>query len=153
MSESTSSTIDKFKLFFRHNLTIRYILLGQLMSVFIFGTAITSDHLVVKCNLSTPNFQSIFTYLTLFIGATIVNLAIYKRNIFQIFKKKWWQLLLFCLFDTEANFLYVLAYRYTSAASVQVDQNDLYFNDFIVVGYFDYSICCNIFYCIFQSSI
>ncbi|XP_066103584.1 solute carrier family 35 member F2 isoform X1 [Saccopteryx bilineata] len=100
---------------------LKTIALGQMLSLCICGTAITSQYLAEKYKLNTPMLQSFINYCLLFLIYTVM-LAFQSGsdNLLYILKKKWWKYILLGLADVEANYLIVRAYQYTTLTSVQL---------------------------------
>ncbi|KAG8467368.1 hypothetical protein KFE25_000684 [Diacronema lutheri] len=89
----------------------RVLALGQVLSLLVTGTGICSTLLVARGKL-LPMLQSTLTYVAL-----ALCLAARRR---RRFRERWWKYALIAVVDLEANFLLVLAYRYTSIASVML---------------------------------
>uniref|UniRef100_A0A915JPM1 Solute carrier family 35 member F1 n=1 Tax=Romanomermis culicivorax TaxID=13658 RepID=A0A915JPM1_ROMCU len=68
------------------------LLLGQILSLCLCGTGVSSQFLASKYNVETPT----------------------------IFRKRWWKYAILAFIDVQANFLVVKAYQYTNLASIQV---------------------------------
>ncbi|XP_020658828.1 solute carrier family 35 member F2 [Pogona vitticeps] len=100
---------------------VKTLILGQTLSLFICGTAVTSQFLADKCGVNTPMLQSFINYCLLFLVYTTM-LAFRKDgdSLFQILKRKWWKYIFLGLADVEANYTIVKAYQYTSITSVQL---------------------------------
>ncbi|XP_047547702.1 solute carrier family 35 member F2 isoform X2 [Lutra lutra] len=100
---------------------LKTIALGQMLSLCICGTAITSQFLAEKYKVNTPMLQSFINYCLLFLFYT-VTLAFQSGsdNLLSILKRKWWKYVLLGLADVEANYLIVRAYQYTTLTSVQL---------------------------------
>ncbi|XP_049745331.1 solute carrier family 35 member F2-like [Elephas maximus indicus] len=100
---------------------LKIIALGQMLSLFICGTAVTSQYLAEKYEVNTPMLQSFINYCLLFLTYTVI-LAFRSGsdNILYILKRKWWKYILLGLADVEANYLIVRAYQYTTLTSVQL---------------------------------
>uniref|UniRef100_A0AAA9TN15 Solute carrier family 35 member F2 n=1 Tax=Bos taurus TaxID=9913 RepID=A0AAA9TN15_BOVIN len=99
---------------------LKTIALGQMLSLCICGTAITSQYLAERYKVNTPMLQSFINYCLLFLIYTVM-LAFQSGsdNLLCILKKKWWKYILLGLADVEANYLIVRAYQYTTLTSVQ----------------------------------
>ncbi|KAF7697047.1 solute carrier family 35 member F2 [Silurus meridionalis] len=99
---------------------LKTIVLGQVLSMLICGTAVTSQYLA-EARVETPMLQSFLNYTLLFLTYT-TTLSFRKGNesIFQILKSKWWKYLLMALTDVEANYTVVLAYQFTTLTSIQL---------------------------------
>ncbi|XP_059786465.1 solute carrier family 35 member F2 isoform X2 [Balaenoptera ricei] len=100
---------------------LKTIALGQMLSLCICGTAITSQYLAERYKVNTPMLQSFINYCLLFLIYTVM-LAFQSGsdNLLYILKKKWWKYILLGLADVEANYLIVRAYQYTTLTSVQL---------------------------------
>ncbi|XP_053166957.1 solute carrier family 35 member F2 isoform X2 [Hemicordylus capensis] len=100
---------------------VKTLALGQMLSLFICGTAVTSQYLADKYHVNTPMLQSFINYCLLFLAYT-TTLAFRKDgdSIWQILKRKWWKYILLGLADVEANYAIVKAYQYTTLTSVQL---------------------------------
>ncbi|XP_029458318.1 solute carrier family 35 member F2 isoform X2 [Rhinatrema bivittatum] len=100
---------------------LKTIALGQMVSLFICGTAVTSQYLAGEYKVNTPMLQSFINYCLLFIIYTTV-LALRKGedSFLHILRKKWWKYIFLALADVEANYAIVKAYQYTSITSVQL---------------------------------
>ncbi|XP_008579419.1 PREDICTED: solute carrier family 35 member F2 [Galeopterus variegatus] len=100
---------------------LKTIALGQLLSLCICGTAITSQYLAERYKVNTPMLQSFVNYCLLFLIYTVM-LAFRSGsdNLLEILKRKWWKYILLGLADVEANYLIVRAYQYTTLTSVQL---------------------------------
>ncbi len=92
------------------------------MSLLICGTAITSQLLFDKYQVSAPTTQSFLNYLLLALVYCVI-LACRRNsqdNLFEVFKSRWWKYIIVAFVDVEANYLVVKAYHYTTLTSVQV---------------------------------
>ncbi|XP_057551769.1 solute carrier family 35 member F2 isoform X4 [Hippopotamus amphibius kiboko] len=100
---------------------LKTVALGQMLSLCICGTAVTSQYLAARYKVNTPMLQSFINYCLLFLIYTVM-LAFQSGsdNLFYILKKKWWKYILLGLADVEANYLIVRAYQYTTLTSVQL---------------------------------
>ncbi|XP_055971128.1 solute carrier family 35 member F2 [Sorex fumeus] len=100
---------------------LKTIALGQMLSLCICGTAITSQYLAERFRVNTPMLQSLTNYILLFLVYTVM-LAFRpdSENLLYILKRKWWKYVLLGLADVEANYLIVRAYQYTTLTSVQL---------------------------------
>lgn len=100
---------------------LKTIALGQILSLCICGTAITSQYLAEKYEVNTPMLQSFINYCLLFLVYTVM-LAFQSGpdSLLHILKRKWWKYILLGLADVEANYLIVKAYQYTTLTSVQL---------------------------------
>ncbi|KAG8452950.1 hypothetical protein GDO86_004668 [Hymenochirus boettgeri] len=100
---------------------LKIIVLGQVLSLLICGTAVTSQYLADVYKVDTPMLQSFINYCMLFLVYTIW-LAFRKgeNGLFYIVKKKWWKYIFLAIADVEANYTIVKAYQFTSITSVQL---------------------------------
>ena len=88
----------------------------------ICGTAVTSQLLHDRYQVSAPTTQSFLNYLLLALVYCIVLCCRrnHDDNFYHIFLSRWWKYILVALVDVEANYLVVKAYQYTTLTSVQV---------------------------------
>lgn len=94
------------------------LLLGQWLSVLLCGTGVTSQLLVYRHSIAAPTTQTFLTYV--FLGA-IYGVAVAVRSDFlNILRHNWWKYIILGVVDVEANYLVVLAYKYTNLTTVQV---------------------------------
>ncbi|XP_023775915.1 solute carrier family 35 member F2 [Cyanistes caeruleus] len=97
------------------------IILGQVLSMFICGTAVTSQYLAEKYQVNTPMLQSFINYsLLLLVYTTMLAFRTGSGSLWQILKQKWWKYIFLGLADVEANYVMVKAYQYTTLTSVQL---------------------------------
>ncbi|XP_066502349.1 solute carrier family 35 member F2 isoform X2 [Hoplias malabaricus] len=99
---------------------LKMVALGQVLSVLVCGTAVTSQYLE-QAQVATPMLQSFLNYVLLLLTYTVT--LLFRRgdgNIFQILKSKWWKYLLLALTDVEANYTVVKAYQFTTLTSIQL---------------------------------
>ncbi|NXL74257.1 S35F2 protein, partial [Leptocoma aspasia] len=97
------------------------IILGQILSLFICGTAVTSQYLAEKYHVNTPMFQSFINYtLLLLVYTTMLVFRTGIGSLWQILKQRWWKYIIVGLADVEANYTIVKAYQYTTLTSVQL---------------------------------
>ena len=94
------------------------VLGGQILSLLLCGTGVTSQALENFYNIAVPTTQLFLTYFVLAIMFGPV-LAV-RKNFLKIIKENWWKYLILGVIDVEANFLVVLAYKYTTLISIQV---------------------------------
>ncbi|XP_032063320.1 solute carrier family 35 member F2 isoform X2 [Aythya fuligula] len=100
---------------------LKTILLGQMLSLFICGTAVTSQYLAEQYQVNTPMLQSFINYfLLLLVYTTILAFRTDGDSLLQILKQRWWKYLFLGLADVEANYTIVKAYQYTTLTSVQL---------------------------------
>nr|XP_056714573.1 solute carrier family 35 member F2 [Euleptes europaea] len=100
---------------------VKTLALGQMLSLFICGTAVTSQYLAERFQVNTPMLQSFVNYCLLLLVYT-TTLACRKDgdSLLKILKGKWWKYILLGLVDVEANYTIVKAYQYTTLTSVQL---------------------------------
>ncbi|XP_021236096.1 solute carrier family 35 member F2 isoform X3 [Numida meleagris] len=99
---------------------LKTILLGQILSLFICGTAVTSQYLAEQYQVNTPMFQSFINYsLLLLVYTTMLAFRTGGDSLLQILKQRWWKYIFLGLADVEANYMIVKAYQYTTLTSVQ----------------------------------
>ncbi|NWV07200.1 S35F2 protein, partial [Ptilonorhynchus violaceus] len=97
------------------------IILGQMVSLFICGTAVTSQYLAEKYQVNTPMLQSFISYsLLLLVYTTMLAFRTGTDSLWQILKQRWWKYIFLGLADVEANYVMVKAYQYTTLTSVQL---------------------------------
>ncbi|RMC07336.1 hypothetical protein DUI87_16795 [Hirundo rustica rustica] len=97
------------------------IILGQMVSLFICGTAVTSQYLTEKYRVKTPMLQSFINYgLLLLVYTTMLAFRTGSDSLWQILKQRWWKYIFLGLVDVEANYVMVKAYQYTTLTSVQL---------------------------------
>uniref|UniRef100_A0A8C0F4I2 Solute carrier family 35 member F2 n=1 Tax=Bubo bubo TaxID=30461 RepID=A0A8C0F4I2_BUBBB len=100
---------------------LKTIILGQMLSLFICGTAVTSQYLAEQYQVNTPMFQSFINYsLLLLVYTTMLAFRTGSDSLWQILKQRWWKYLFLGLADVEANYMIVKAYQYTTLTSVQL---------------------------------
>lgn len=85
--------------------------LGQALSMLVLMTGICST-LLASRGVSFPMLQSTLTYLVLSFQLLLPG--------GQRTRERWWKYAIIAAIDLEANYLLVLAYRYTSIASVML---------------------------------
>ncbi|XP_019380187.1 PREDICTED: solute carrier family 35 member F2 isoform X2 [Gavialis gangeticus] len=100
---------------------LKTVALGQMLSLFICGTAVTSQYLAEQYKVNTPMLQSFTNYcLLLLVYTTMLALRTDSESFLQILKRRWWKYILLGLADVEANYMIVKAYQYTTLTSVQL---------------------------------
>ncbi|KYO44931.1 solute carrier family 35, member F2 isoform B [Alligator mississippiensis] len=100
---------------------LKTVALGQMLSLFICGTAVTSQYLAEQYEVNTPMLQSFTNYcLLLLVYTTMLALRTDNESFLQILKRRWWKYILLGLADVEANYMIVKAYQYTTLTSVQL---------------------------------
>ncbi|NXR27918.1 S35F2 protein, partial [Cinclus mexicanus] len=97
------------------------VILGQVLSLFICGTAVTSQYLAEVFEVKTPMLQSFINYvLLLLVYTTMLTFRTGIDSLWQILKQRWWKYIFLGLADVEANYMIVRAYQYTTLTSVQL---------------------------------
>ncbi|NWV27430.1 S35F2 protein, partial [Origma solitaria] len=97
------------------------IILGQMLSLFICGTAVSSQYLAEEYEVNTPMLQSFLNYcLLLLVYTTMLVFRTGGDSVWQVLKHRWWKYIFLSLADVEANYVMVKAYQYTSLTSVQL---------------------------------
>ncbi|NXU01321.1 S35F2 protein, partial [Buphagus erythrorhynchus] len=97
------------------------VILGQVLSLFICGTAVTSQYLAEVFQVRTPMLQSFINYvLLLLVYTTMLAFRTGGDSLGQILKQRWWKYIFLGLADVEANYMIVKAYQYTTLTSVQL---------------------------------
>ncbi|XP_044874393.1 solute carrier family 35 member F2 [Mauremys mutica] len=100
---------------------LKTLALGQVLSLFICGTAVASQYLAEQYKVNTPMLQSFINYcLLLLVYTTMLAFRRGSDSLLQILKRKWWKYILLALVDVEANYTIVKAYQYTTLTSVQL---------------------------------
>ncbi|KAM9319827.1 solute carrier family 35 member F2-like [Gastrophryne carolinensis] len=100
---------------------LKIVLLGQLVSMLICGTSVTSQLLVSKYMVNTPLLQNFLTYLSLAVAYTVwLACRSGESGLLYILKPKWWRYLLLAVVDVEANYCLVKAFQFTTITSVQL---------------------------------
>ncbi|XP_030851326.1 solute carrier family 35 member F2-like [Strongylocentrotus purpuratus] len=123
--EIPSSCWTKTKKIFAPLYTLSFLkvfLGGQVLSLLICGTGVTSQILNDTHGINAPTTQSFANYLLLaLVYCTLLCLRKSReKNFYHIFTKRWWKYILVALVDVEANYLVVKAYQYTTLTSVQL---------------------------------
>jgi len=111
------------------------VLITQLLSICIAGTAISSTYLAQYYGVECPGLQSTLTYAAL----TLIYLPLYAfkgpKPLPQLIKETWWQYGLLGFIDYEANYCVVTAYQHTSVTSIQLlDSSTIIF--VLILSYF-----------------
>jgi len=111
------------------------LLITQLLSICIAGTAISSTYLAQEYNVDCPGLQSTLTYALI----ALIYLPLYAfkgpKPLPELIKETWWQYAILGLIDYEANYCVVMAYQHTSVTSVQMlDSSTIIF--VLILSYF-----------------
>uniref|UniRef100_A0A914X0A6 Solute carrier family 35 member F1 n=1 Tax=Plectus sambesii TaxID=2011161 RepID=A0A914X0A6_9BILA len=100
--------------------TVVSLLLGQVLSICLCGTGVSSQFLSSD-GVNTPTSQTFINYFFLcFVYGTLLSCKSGENGLLTVFRKRGWQYFLLALFDVEANFLLVYAYQYTNLTSIQL---------------------------------
>ena len=91
---------------------------GQVLALLLCGTGSTSEALEQFYGISAPTSQLFFMYLLL--SLVFGPVVICRKDFLSVLKENWWKYLILGIIDVEANYLVVLAYKYTNMASIQV---------------------------------
>eukprot|EP01137_Pigoraptor_chileana_P024152 Opistho-2@91617 len=92
--------------------------LGQILSLLITGTGLTSNLLTSRHSVYIPTAQSFLNYALL--AAVYGTVLVRRGNLRSLFRAHWLKYAVLALIDVEANFLVVKAYEYTTFTSVQL---------------------------------
>ena len=94
------------------------ILFGQVLSLLLATSAAANSTLYNDCNVSLPTTQTFIVYCCLF----ILHVPFFCNNFCsrKVESSKWFHFILPAFLDVEANYLCVLAFRYTSLTSVTI---------------------------------
>lgn len=99
---------------------IKTFFLGQLLSLCLCGTGISSE-LLAKSGFNAPAAQSFANYFFLFfVYGALLMFRSGEKNFGQVVKKRWWKYMILALIDVQANYLIVWAYQFTNLTSIQV---------------------------------
>ena len=82
------------------------------------GTGVSSQLLESKYSIAVPTTQLFMNYFLL--GVVFGTLLACRKNFLAILRKNWWKYLILGVTDVEANYVVVLAYKYTTLTSIQV---------------------------------
>jgi solute carrier family 35, member F1/2 len=97
---------------------LRSLALGQIISLLIAGTGISSSYLA-EWGADVPTSQSSLNYFLLFVVYMAMVTWRRHRSLCEL-RLSWWQYALLALIDVEANFLIVKAYQYTTITSIML---------------------------------
>jgi solute carrier family 35 protein F1/2 len=99
--------------------TVMSLGLGQLISLFITGTGITSSLLAAR-GVALSSSQSFLNYFLLLGFLVVFCWRERWSGVRGVLRDRWWMYACLAVCDVEANFLVVLAYQYTSLSSVML---------------------------------
>ncbi|KAM4047634.1 solute carrier family 35 member F2 isoform 3-T3 [Anomaloglossus baeobatrachus] len=92
-----------------------------MLSLFICGTAVTSQLLAENYHVDAPMLQSFINYCLLFLVYTVwLAFRTGENGLLHILRNKWWKYILLAIVDVEANYSIVKAYQFTTITSVQL---------------------------------
>ncbi|XP_077977281.1 solute carrier family 35 member F2-like [Glandiceps talaboti] len=123
-SRNATTLFIKFRRKISPVLTLKFlkvVVFGQILSLLICGTSVTSQLLHDRHGVAAPTTQSFTNYLLLGIVYGAQLFFISGRDGFkEMFKARWWKYMFVALVDVEANYLVVKAYQYTNLTSIQL---------------------------------
>lgn len=94
------------------------LVLGQCLSALLCGTGVSSQLLFTRYKVEVPTTQAFLNYLLLgFLYGVPVAM---RKDFCSILRKNWWKYIFLGLVDVEANYLIILAYKYTNLTTIQV---------------------------------
>lgn len=100
---------------------LKIVLLGQLLSLFLCGTSVSSQLLVDNYMVDTPVMQNFISYFLLSLVYTVwLACRSGESGLLYILNNKWWKYLFLAVVDVEANYCLVKAFQYTTLTSVQL---------------------------------
>ncbi|KAF8365257.1 hypothetical protein PRIPAC_83086, partial [Pristionchus pacificus] len=100
--------------------TFRSIILGQILSLCLVGTGVSSQYLSME-GINAPAAQSFCNYFLLcFVYGTSLSCKGGDEGLISVIRRRGWKYFLLALVDVEANFMIVYAYQYTNLTSVQL---------------------------------
>ena len=95
------------------------LLFGQILAFLMSGSGVFTQLLQINYGIDNiPTSQSFPNYILLFLTFG-VSLAC-RGDIDRVIREHWWKYILVTILDVETNYIYVLAYQYTTIASAQV---------------------------------
>ena len=95
------------------------ILFGQVLALLLATSAAANSTLYNDCEVSLPTAQTFLVYFCLFL-LHAPSLCLQESEVFDCSSPKWYHFLLPSLLDVEANYLCVLALRYSTLTSVTI---------------------------------
>ncbi|EPB67616.1 hypothetical protein ANCCEY_13290 [Ancylostoma ceylanicum] len=100
--------------------TFRSIALGQVLSLCLCGTGISSQ-LLSNRGVNAPAAQSFTNYFLLcFVYCTALSCKAGEQGLLGVLRRRGLQYFLLALIDVEANYMIVYAYQFTNLTSVQL---------------------------------
>ena len=94
------------------------LILGQILSLLLCAGGLACAALEKLQGISAPTTQLFLSYFLLAFVFGIVLAC--KEGFLTNLWRQWWKYMILGLIDAEANYLVVLAYKYTSFTSIQV---------------------------------
>ncbi|XP_065907271.1 solute carrier family 35 member F2-like isoform X1 [Dysidea avara] len=104
--------------FSKWRLVLLTLIFGQMLAFLMCGTGVFTQLLQINYdveNIST--FQTFPNYILLFL--TFGGSLACRGDIDRVIREHWWKYILVTILDLETNYLYVVAYQYTTIASAQ----------------------------------
>lgn len=91
---------------------------GQLLSLLLCASGVILQILVSKYSVSVPTAQNFIAYILL--GLVYGVVVAVRGDFITILRRNWWKYIILGLVDVEANYLMVIAYKYTNLTTIQV---------------------------------
>ncbi|KJH48281.1 hypothetical protein DICVIV_05643 [Dictyocaulus viviparus] len=118
-NENVSISTYKIVLFFSSR-TFRSVALGQILSLCLCGTGISSQ-LLSNQGVNAPATQSFTNYFLLcFVYCTALSCKSGENGLLAVMRRRGLQYFILALIDVEANYMIVSAYQFTNLTSVQL---------------------------------
>uniref|UniRef100_A0A0N5AYZ3 Solute carrier family 35 member F1 n=1 Tax=Syphacia muris TaxID=451379 RepID=A0A0N5AYZ3_9BILA len=96
------------------------VLLGQVLSVCLCGTAVSSQ-LLSERGVNSPAAQSFLNYFLLcFSYGAVLICRKGENSLFPVLRERGWKYFLISLVDVEANYMVIYAYQFTNLTSIQL---------------------------------
>lgn len=111
---------------------------GQVLSCLLCGTGVTSQALEDFYGIAVPTTQLFLVYLVM--AVLFFPVLVMKRDFLDVLKENWWRYIILGLIDVEANYLVVLAYKYTTLTSIQVWQCIQWSSNYFTLSYGIFSV-------------
>ncbi|CDM63462.1 Solute carrier family 35 member F1 [Caenorhabditis elegans] len=100
--------------------TFKALILGQILSLCLCGTGVSSQ-LLVNQNVNAPAAQAFSNYFLLcFVYCISLACKNDENGLVVVLRKRGWRYLILAIIDVEANYMIVKAYQYTNLTSVQL---------------------------------
>lgn len=97
------------------------LLFGQVLSALVAGMGVTSTQLATECGFSCPASQTLMVYVLLAFHLLPSCLKYLRREAGQrgrCLRVAWYNYVGLAILDVQGNYLFVLAYRYTSVVNI-----------------------------------